>query len=121
MMNFVEEIIICFCLISLIFFFIGFVKLLRKNKVEKEEFINYLILRKDMESLYEFGFFNKTYSQEERRVPFLDKLIMSKYEKNKDEKYFNYYEYITKSSKKMILYFFSMFILFCICMTLIQN
>lgn len=108
------------CFIFIVWLLIILIREISKSKKEKAEFISYLESIHDYTSLYQFGFYNKNNFHEGRRRPFVYFLIMEVYEKNKDERYLYYAQYAKKSSIKMIICIFSMYILFMIVMGIIK-
>lgn len=95
-------------------------KEIKKNNVKRELFIQYLESLNKYEDLYLFGFHNKIGFRENRRIPFLDNLILEKYDKNKDITYLEYANYIKSASLRMIIIFFCIFILFCVFIALVD-
>lgn len=90
-----------------------FIKTVKESNQMKNGFIRYLEDKKDYQNLIKFGFYNVNGFKENRRVPFLGKIIFEEYQKNKDKTFLDYYVYIKKSSKKLLLLFFLSFVLFC--------
>lgn len=106
--------------IIIIFLMILFIKTVKESNQMKNDFIRYLEGKKDFQNLTKFGFYNVNGFKENRRVPFLDKIILEEYHKNKDTTFLEYSVYIKKSSKKLLLLFFLAFVLFCIMTTLMN-
>ena len=92
---------------------INFVKTIKGSNQIRNDFIKYLENKNDYQNLIKFGFYNVNCFNEKRRVPFLDKIIMEEYKKNKDETFLDYYTHIKKSSKKMFFLFILLFGCFC--------
>jgi len=97
-----------------------FIKTVKESNQMKNGFIRYLEDKKDYQNLIKFGFYNVNGFKENRRVPFLGKIIFEEYQKNKDKTFLDYYVYIKKSSKKLLLLFFLSFVLFCIITTIMN-
>ncbi len=97
-----------------------FIKMVKESNQMKNGFIRYLEDKKDYQNLIKFGFYNVNGFKENRRVPFLGKIIFEEYQKNKDKTFLDYYVYIKKSSKKLLLLFFLSFVLFCIITTIMN-
>lgn len=106
--------------IIIIFLMILFIKTVKESNQKKNDFIRYLEGKEDFQNLTKFGFYNVNGFKENRRVPFLDKIILEEYYKNKDTTFLEYSVYIKKSSKKLLLLFFLAFVLFCIITTLMN-
>ena len=85
-----------------------FIKTVKESNQMKNGFIKYLEDKKDYQNLIKFGFYNVNGFKENRRVPFLGKTFL------------DYYVYIKKSSKKLLLLFFLSFVLFCIITTIMN-
>lgn len=120
-MNPTITILICIGLCIFIILFISFsIKKIKEFNQKKNDFIRYLEGKNDYQNLIKFGFYNANGFKENRIVPFLDKIIMEEYQKNKDKTFFDYSVYAKKSSKSLIILYFISFILFCI-MTTIMN
>ena len=113
--------VICIVLSIIIFIFIYFfIKIINENKQRKNDFIKYLEYKNDYQNLIKFGFYNLNGFKENRRVPFLDKIIMEEYQKNTDKTFLDYSVYIKKSSKKLLILLFISFVLFCAMSTIIN-
>lgn len=97
-----------------------FIKMVKESNQMKNGFIRYLEDKKDYQNLIKFGFYNVNGFKENRRVPFLGKIIFEEYQKNKDKTFLDYYVYIKKGSKKLLLLFFLSFVLFCIITTIMN-
>lgn len=97
-----------------------FIKTVKESNQMKNGFIRYLEDKKDYQNLIKFGFYNVNGFKENRRVPFLGKIIFEEYQKNKDKTFLDYYVYIKKGSKKLLLLFFLSFVLFCIITTIMN-
>ena len=97
-----------------------FIKTVKESNQMKNGFIRYLEDKKDYQNLIKFGFYNVNGFKENRRVPFLGKIIFEEDQKNKDKTFLDYYVYIKKSSKKLLLLFFLSFVLFCIITTIMN-
>ena len=97
-----------------------FIKTVKESNQMKNGFIRYLEDKKDYQNLIKFGFYNVNGFKENKRVPFLGKIIFEEYQKNKDKTFLDYYVYIKKSSKKLLLLFFLSFVLFCIITTIMN-
>lgn len=118
-MNPIISELICLSLsiiIILIIFF--FIKTIKESKQKKDDFIRYLEGKQDCQNLMKFGFYNANGFKENRRVPFLDKIIFEEYQTNKDETFLEYSVYIKQSSKKLLFLFFSAYVLFCVATTI---
>lgn len=120
-MNLIITKLICIVLGVIIFILIYFIiKMINEYKQRKNDFIKYLECKNDYQNLIKFGFYNLNGFKENRRVPFLDKLIMEEYQKNTDKTFLDYSVYIQKRSKILLILLLISFVLFCI-MTTIMN
>ena len=106
--------------IIIIFLLILFIKTVKGSRQKKDNFIRYLEDKNDYQNLIKFGFYNSNFFKENRRVPFLNKIIFDEYQKNKDKTFLEYSVYIKKSSNKLLFLFFLAFVLFCTITTLMN-
>lgn len=120
-MNQSVKIAICFILFAVISVIIYFlIKIRKQSNTNRDKFISYLESKNDYVNLIKFGFYNTSGFRENRRVPFLDNIILDEYKVNNDYLFLEYLQSIRHDSRNMILLFFLAFLLFC-CMTAIVN
>ena len=120
-MNQSVKIAICFILFAVISVIIYFlIKIRKQSNKNRDKFISYLESKNDYVNLIKFGFYNTSGFRENRRVPFLDNIILDEYKLNNDHLFLEYLQCIRHDSRNMILLSFLAFLLFC-CMTAIVN
>ena len=103
---------IIFTFLFLIFLYILYLKI-KEWKIRKNEFILYLEQKKKIKLLIDLGYYNKNGYKEERRVIGFYESLIQEYNIDKDEKYIEYGEYVSKQTKIQILLMLLMFSFFC--------
>ena len=79
-MNQSVKIAICFILFAVISVIIYFlIKIRKQSNKNRDKFISYLESKNDYVNLIKFGFYNTSGFRENRRVPFLDNIILDEY------------------------------------------
>ena len=94
-MNQSVKIAICFILFAVISVIIYFlIKIRKQSNKNRDKFISYLESKNDYVNLIKFGFYNTSGFRENRRVPFLDNIILDEYKLNNDHLFLEYLQCI---------------------------
>ena len=106
--------IILVLVLILVFSLVIFVRELLLSKKNRERFVSFLENINDFSTLYEIGEYNKLRLKERRRVLNTLSILTMKYNETGIKEYKDYHNAAIKSTKIILLSFFTVFFSFCI-------